>query len=119
MFLVKTGIWPSPEKKSPRPTSFSLTTLESNVTCSGAEETSVAFSIIRATVMVPCWLVSTCGGRKRTAALPTVAGAAVAGGAVACGAVAGGAVAGGAVAGGAVAGGALFGGAVAGGRPAL
>src|SRR5664280_1572643 len=100
MFLVNTGICPSLEKKSPRPASFSLTTLESKVTCSGAEETSVAFSMMRATVVVPCALISTCGGRKRTTALPTGLGAA--GGPSAAGVVAGGAVTGGAVAGGAI-----------------
>src|ERR1035437_6020412 len=114
MFLVNTGICPSLEKKSPRPASFSLTTLESKVTCSGAEETSVAFSMMRATVITPCGLVSTCGGRKRTTALPTCLGAA---GSLAAGAVAGGAIPGAPI-GGAVAGGANpgvpIGGAVAG-----
>src|SRR5450756_1344612 len=118
MFLVNTGICPSLEKKSPRPASFSLTTLESKLTCSGAEETSAAFSMMRATVIMPCGLVSTCGGRKRTTALPTGLGAAGS----AAGAVAGGAIPGrrngGSVAGGAIPG-APIGGAVAGGMAGL
>src|SRR5450759_3501928 len=118
MFLVNTGICPSLEKKSPRPASFSLTTLESKVTCSGAEETSVAFSMMSATVVVPCALISTCGGRKRTTALPTGLGATGLAGSSAAGAVAGGAIPGAPI-GGAVAGGAIpgapIGGAVAGG----
>src|ERR1017187_7033195 len=99
MFLVNTGVWPSLEKKSPRPASVSLTTLGSKLTCSGAEETSVAFSMMRETVIRPCALVSTWGGRKRTTALPTGLGGA--GGPSAAGALDGGAVMGGAVAGGA------------------
>src|SRR5450759_4872300 len=118
MFLVNIGICPSLEKKSPRPASFSLTTLESKVTCSGAEEASVASSMMRATVTTPCGLVSTCGGRKRTTALPTGVGAAGLAGSSAAGAVAGGAIPGAPI-GGAVAGGAIpgapIGGAVAGG----
>src|SRR5260370_1311737 len=70
MFLVNTGICPSLEKKSPRPASFNLTTLGSNVTCSGAEAASVAVSMMRDTVTVPCGVGSPGGGRKRTTALP-------------------------------------------------
>src|SRR5674476_532426 len=114
MFLVNTGICPSLEKKSPRPASFSLTTLESKVTCSGAEETSVAFSMMSATVVVPCALISTRGGRKRTTALPTGLGATGLAGSAAAGAAIPGAPIGGAVAGGAIPG-APIGGAVAGG----
>src|ERR1035437_6713974 len=128
MFLVNNGVCPSLEKKSPRPASFSLTTLESKLICRGAEETSVAFSMMRATVTTPCGLVSTCGGRKRTTALPTglgvpgwagsPAGGAVAGGAIP-GAPIGGAVAGGvrpgAAAAGAVAGGTITGAPIVGG----
>src|SRR5664279_5042807 len=105
MFLVNSGICPSLEKKSPRPASFSLTTLGSKVTCSGAEETSVAFSMMRATVSIPCGLDSSCGGRKRTTALPICLGASGLAGASAAGAVAGGAIPGWPI-GGAVAGGA-------------
>ena len=117
IFLVNTGICPSLEKKSPRPASFSLTTFGSNVTCIGAEATSVAFSIMRDTVNMPCGAASTCGGRKRTTALPAAFGRV---GRWLCRrgtrpGAAGGAVNGGAVAGGAVAG-APVGGAVAGGR---
>src|ERR1019366_1702513 len=90
MFLVNSGICPSLEKKSPRPASFSLTTLGSKVTCSGAEETSVAFSMMRATVSIPCGLDSSCGGRKRTTALPICLGASGLAGASAAGAGAGG-----------------------------
>src|ERR1035438_3130829 len=116
MFLVNKGVCPSLEKKSPRPASLSLTTLGSKLICSGAEATSVAFSMMRATVIMPCALVSTCGGRKRTTALPAGWGGA---GGPPAGAVAGGAVMGGAVAGGtrpgADIGGAVIGGAVMGG----
>src|ERR1017187_8305874 len=105
MFLVNSGICPSLEKKSPRPASFSLTTLGSKVTCSGAEETSVAFSMMRATVSIPCGVVSICGGRKRTTALPICFGAAGLAGSSAVGAVIGGTIPGAPI-GGAVAGGA-------------
>src|SRR5882672_8402785 len=86
----------------------------------GAVATSAAFSIIRATVIEPCTLVSICGGRKRTTPLPTglgwsLAGGTAAGGTAPGGVVAGGAFAGGAVIGGAVTGGAVIGAAVAGG----
>src|ERR1035438_4751945 len=109
MFLVNSGTCPSLEKKSPRPASFILTTLGSKVTCSGAEETSVAFSMIRETVSVPCGLISICGGRKRTTALPICLGASGLAGASAAGAALSGAIGraipgwpiGGAVAGGA------------------
>src|ERR1039457_3007716 len=110
MFLVNSGICPSLEKKSPRPASFSFTTLGSKVTCSGAEETSVAFSMMRAIVSIPCGVDSSCGGRKRTTALPICLGAAGLAGSSAAGAVTGGALAGGTIPvwpiGGAVAGGA-------------
>src|SRR5260370_19839286 len=118
MFLVNTGIWPSLEKKSPRPASFNLTTLGSNVTCSGGEAASVAFSMMRDTVTVRCGVVSTCGGRKRTTALPAGLGASGDGAGAAAAGAAGGAVNGGAVAGG-VSPGAPVGGAVAGGRVGL
>src|ERR1035441_9952789 len=91
MFLVNNGTCPSLEKKSPRPASFSLSTLGSKLTCSGAEATSVAFSIINDIVIAPCGLVSTCGGRKRTTALPTCLGAAGLGASSGAGAGAGGA----------------------------
>src|SRR5471030_2216104 len=71
MFLVKTGTWPSLAKKSPRPTSLSLTTLGSKRNCSGEEATSLPFSITRATVRRPWTLVTPCSGRKCTLALPT------------------------------------------------
>src|SRR5664279_5760187 len=109
MFLVNSGICPSLEKKSPRPASFSLTTLGSKVTCSGAEETSVAFSMMRATVSIPCGVVSICGGRKRTTALPICFAAAGLAGSSAAGVVFSGAIGKaipGAPIGGAVAGGA-------------
>src|ERR1039457_6367096 len=109
MFLVNSGICPSLEKKSPRPASFSFTTLGSKVTCSGAEDTSVAFSMMRATVSIPCGVDSSCGGRKRTTALPVCLGAAGLAGSSAAGAVLSGAIGRaipGAPIGGAVAGGA-------------
>src|SRR5689334_5831689 len=126
MFLVNCGIWPSLEKKSPRPTSLSVTTFGSYCTWIGAETTSVAFSMISATVMAEPTVVFTTGGRKRTLAgpvtLPVSAGVDGAAGAVGggvTGAVSGGAVAGGAVAGGTAApvrsGGAVAGGAATGG----
>src|ERR1035438_7603571 len=109
MFLVNSGICPSLEKKSPRPASFSFTTLGSKVTCNGAEETSAAFSMMRATVSIPCALDSSCGGRKRTTALPICLGASGLAGSAAAGVVRSG-VTGGAIPGwpigGAVAGGA-------------
>src|ERR1051326_4686133 len=70
MFLVNCGIWPSLEKKSPRPTSLSVTTFGSYCTWIGAETTSVAFSMISATVMAEPTVVFTTGGRKRTLAGP-------------------------------------------------
>src|SRR5215831_16215028 len=115
MFLVNTGICPSLEKKSPRPTSASLRTLGSNWTLRGAETASVAFSITRATVRFELRFAVIEGGRKRTPALPVGFGGS---GVAAAGVSVGGAVAGGAVAGGAVAGGAA-GGAVAGGVAVL
>src|ERR1017187_457840 len=122
MFLVNIGICPSLEKKSPRPASFILTTLGSKVTCSGAEETSLAFSMMRATVSTPWGLVSICGGRKRTTALPICLGASGLAGSSTAGALAGeaipGAPIGGAVAGGAIPG-ALTAGVVAGGMAGL
>src|SRR5215813_9815626 len=106
MFLVNTGIWPSLEKKSPLPTSLSLRTLGSNWIVRGADTTSAAFSMIRATVVDEPLVVLTTGGRKWMDAEPvTLPGSAAEGAAV--GGVAG------AVAGGA----AVSGGAVAGGRP--
>src|SRR5215831_985536 len=107
MFLVNTGICPSLEKKSPRPTSASLRTLGSNWTLRGAETASVAFSITRATVRFELRFAVIEGGRKRTPALPVGFGGS---GVAAAGVSVGGAVAGGAVAGGAVAGGAVAGG---------
>src|SRR5215471_6068703 len=102
MFLVNTGICPSLEKKSPRPTSASLRTLGSNWTLRGAETASVAFSVTRATVRFELRFAVIAGGRKRTPALPVGFGGS---GVAAAGVSAGGAVTGGAVAGGAVAGG--------------
>src|SRR5438105_8332620 len=104
MFLVNTGICPSLEKKSPRPTSFSLTTFGSNWICKGEEATSAAFSMTSAIVMDEPTVVFTTGGRKWTDALPVgraasgLAGA-VDGGPAGVGGAAGG-VSGGAVAGG-------------------
>src|ERR1035438_346320 len=114
MFLVNSGVCPSLEKKSPRPASFSFTALGSKVTCSGAEETSVAFSMIRDTVSVPCGLISICGGRKRTTALPICWGASGLAGDSAAGAVIGGGIPGWPI-GGAVAGGANPGASIGGG----
>src|SRR5258708_4112745 len=116
MFLVNTGICPSLEKKSPRPTSFNFTTLGSYWICSGAETTSAPVSMRSATVIADPVVVFTTGGRNRTDAVPAgLAGSAEFGEAAVAGGVA---VSGGAVAGGAAGTGAVGGGAVGAALPA-
>src|ERR1044071_689714 len=103
MFLVKTGCWPSLERKSPRRMSVRRSTFGSYCMVMGADATSVPLSSIRESENWPPILVSTCGGENCTRALlGGAAGSATGGGAPG---ISGGAVAGGIRPGGAVAGG--------------